>query len=317
MYRAVLPALLLLPLAAAAQAQPAPQRHAPAPRSSVRPAPPPVARAPAPSTPEQDAVARCRALPGQLSETAGVEALADGGCRFTRIRFGLLGGVGYEVDTLTEHGLPSDLSAVPDKPLDVRIEARGIVFAPRSGSAGTDWMIRQQQVPFDVTLEADYEPARREGTVRKLSLDGAALGQVSLAVAATGLDPAAFPQGAALRSVRLHMDSRRFLLTFALAPLASTLPEDDPGGAVDRAKAQVIDTLRTLLPGMGASTGTVDALAGFVADFPRPQHVLDLDVTADPPLGADTVAALLADPAQASTLLKGVAITATYAGDPR
>ena len=83
----------------------------------------------------------------------------------------------------------------------------------------------------------------------------------------TGVD-GADPASAGLRSLALTVDSRRFLVAFVLPSLLSFLPEDDPGGAVDRAKTQAEIAARLYLPQTGATADTAGAVSGFIADFP-------------------------------------------------
>ncbi len=125
------------------------------------------------------------------------------------------------------------------------------------------------------------------------------------------------PASAGLQSLALTVDSRRFLVAFVLPSLLSFLPDDDPSGAVDRAKAQAGVAARCYLPQAGATADTVAAVARFIGDFPHPQHVFDLHVTASTPL---TVAALersVESPATASAVALTLTVTASYAGETR
>lgn len=323
-------ALLACILPTLAHAQPSRPRHAPTshapklhvPAKPAAPTPPPQPQAtapepPPPLSPAEAAVARCRALLAQGIVTAGpatAEALDDG-CRYTAVRFGVSQRFGYEAATLVEHGFPSE---APDKPVSVQVEARGIVFAPSSGNAKTDWLIRQQQAPFDVTLDASYDPAAKEFILRSLSLDSPALGHTELAMDVAGADGSNFPDDVALRSLHLHMDSRLLLLQFALGAAVAALPDGgDPATEMDRAKAQATPLARQYLPLTGASPATVDAIAAFVDDFPRPRHVLDLAVTASPPFKLRSVGDTDDKGALAETVMRTLAVTATYTGDPR
>lgn len=313
--------LLLAALPAMAQAQPArprrrpPQAHAPAP-----PAPPPK-----PLVVEEPAMARCRELLRFGIVTSGpatVETIDGDGCRYTGVRFGFTDRFGYEAATLVEHGFPSD---VPNKPVSVQIEARGIVLAITSGNARTDWLSRQQQIPFDVTVDAGYDPAAKAFTLRSLAFDGPTLGRTEIALELAGVDTRNFPDDVAVRSLRLHMDSQRFPLQFALGAAVASLPDgvpgeepgEEPGAAMDAAKARAVTLVRTYMPLTSATPDAVDAVSAFVADFPRPQHVLDLAVTASLPFKLRSVgdAADKADLARA--VLRGLTVTATYAGDPK
>ena len=118
-----------------------------------------------------------------------------------------------------------------------------------------------------------------------------------------------------MRSIQLHMDSRRFVPAFLLGSLVAVLPADDPGAAVEKAKAQAVATVRALLPAAAATAETVDAGAGFIADFPHPLRVLDVGVSAAAPVTLAAMGVAAGDAAQAAALLKTLTVTATYAGE--
>ncbi len=238
------------------------------------------------------------------------------GCRFTGPRFGFGQRFGYRIGTLVEHGIPFGALDIPHRRVDVRIEARGIVFELHSGQAKTDWLNRQSQTPFDVGVAGSYDPAGQELILRELSLEGPAIGRTTLAFAATGVD-GANPASAGLRSLALTVDSRRFLVAFVLPSLLSFLPDADPGGAVDRAKAQAEIAARIYLPQAGATADTVAAVAGFIGDFPHPRHAFDLHVTASTPVTGAAIERSAESPAAASAVVRTLTVTATYAGDAR
>lgn len=300
-------AALLLAAAPFARAQPAPA--------------PPAATAPADRC--QALIRRAPTAPATGSPTAAgspaAEALPDGGCRFTGVRLGS-DRFGYQAATVTEHGIPPDLLAggprVPRTAVDAQIEARDITFSLHSGNPRVDWLNRQQQIPFDATLDVAYDPAHGDIHLRTLALNGPGIGTVSLAMEASGLSDASFPGRVQLRSLNLHLDSRRVLATFTVAPLSNMLPENDPEGAFQALKAQTVAGLRALLPLAHASADTTAALVAFATDFPHPQHVLDLSVTATPSVTLDEVTESAGNSARIPALLGKLTITATYAGDP-
>ncbi len=217
---------------------------------------------------------------------------------------------------MTEHGLPARWDPLPTGAVAVRVEARNVVLVFHTESPQVNWQLEQQQFPFDLTFDAAFDPAKREVTLRQLSMDGVSIGHVTLTAVATGVSRTTLFGEAGLGSVQLHLDSRRFLLAFVLMSMVSHLPSDDPGAAAERTRAQVIAGLRTFLPLAHASTGTLDALLAFVRDFPRPQHVLDLSLTADPPVPAETVLDVLNEPARVTSLVGTLVVEATYAGEP-
>ena len=281
---------------------------------------------PSPETPAQ---ARCRdLLPAEMESRPGVEALGDGGCRFTHARIGyglydLLGLPnfgpafrGYEAETLTEHGLPQRWDPFPEGPVAVQVEARNIWLVFHTDSPQVNWLFEQQQFPFDITFDAAFDPGTRQVTLHRLSMDGVSIGHVLLTATVAGVTRSELFAGAGLQSVQVHLDSRRFIPAFVLMSVAKHLPEDDPGAAAERTRAQVVAALRTLLPMAHASAGTVDALVAFAQDFPRPQHVLDLSMTADPPVPAETVLDVLNDPARVTSLIGALTVGATYSGEP-
>ena len=261
-------------------------------------------------------MARCRELLSYGIVTNGpatVEAVDDG-CRYTGVRFGFTSRFGYEAATLIEHGVPSE---TPDKPVSMQIEARGLTLAIDSGNAKADWLSRQQQTPFDVTLDAGYDPAAQTFMLRSLTLDSPVLGHSELAVELAGVNDRTFPEDVAVRSLRLHMDSRRFLLQFALAAAVATLPDGEPGAALEVAKARAAALVRTYLPLTGATAETMAALVAVLGDFPRPQHVLDLAMTASPPFKLRSVGDAADKEALAQAALRALTVTAAYSGDPK
>ncbi len=238
------------------------------------------------------------------------------GCRFTAPRFGFGQRFGYRIGTLVEHGIPLGALDIPQRQVDVRVEARGVVFELHSGQAKTDWLNRQSQIPFDVTVSGSYDPATQDLILRELSIGGPAIGRTTLAFAATdanGADPAS----AGLRSLALKVDSRRFLVAFVLPSLLSFLPDDDPGGAVDRAKARAEIAARLYLPQAGATADTVAAVTGFISDFPHPQHVFDLHMTGSRPVTGAALERSTGNPAAAAAVAQTLTVTASYAGEAR
>ena len=217
---------------------------------------------------------------------------------------------------MTEHGLPARWDPLPQGAVAVQLEARDIRLVFRTDSPQVNWLFEQQQFPFDITSDAAFDPGMSELTLHQLSMDGVSIGHVLLTATVAGVTRAELFAGAALQSVQVHLDSRRFIPAFVLTSVAKHLPSDDPGAAAERTRAQVIAALRILLPLAHASSGSVDALVAFAQDFPRPQHVLDLSVTAYPPVPAETVLDVLDDPTKVASLTGTLTIAATYAGEP-
>ncbi len=271
--------------------------------------------------PPNDPTRQCRALlasfPLRQDGPVTVEAVGDDGCRFKGLRFGFGIRISYEVAELVEHGVPFGPPAAPTKFIHVRIEARGVAFVAHSGQAKLDWLVAQQQVPFDVVLDGSYDPARRRADLRELSLEGASVGRIALSGTVENVDRASFPTGAGLSALGLHLDSRRFITGFVLSSLLPFLPENDPDAAVAKGRRQGIAAARSLLPLGGASPTTVDAIAGFIADFPHPRHIFDLAITAPSPVTINVLEQASASLVAASALATTLKVTASYAGDPR
>ncbi len=265
---------------------------------------------------------RCRAvlaaLPVSPAEPPAAIIAEDADtCRFEAVRFALGGPAGYEVAALRVRGWPAS-----GPPRDLRIEARGVVLAVRTGTS-MDWISRQQQVPFDVTLDVLDEPEARRITLRDLSMEGRSTGRVSLqaVIENASLDdsaPGARAAGfAGLRSLRFRLGAPRFLLDFVLPPLAIRLPATGTGEAVEAAKALAEREARTALAAAGAEAATIEAIAGLIRDFPRPRHPFALTVIVPegtPPLTVAEVVGIgtLAD---LVPLLSRARIGAAYEGD--
>ena len=277
--------------------------------------------------PQEATVARCRGLlqpfapaalegPGVLIETAGPY-----GCRFGNLRFATTRTTGYLVASLVEHGLPFDLAPGKTVPTVARIEARGIAFSLHSGQAKVDWLSQQQQTPFDVTLDGRYDPATKQLVLNEATVDGEWVGHSQLRGVVDNADLAqpssASLERAGVRSLHWELDSKRLLTAFALSPVLALLPEEDPAAGLEAAKAQVITGLNVWLAATHASAETVQALTGFVHDFPRPQHPFALDVEASSPVTTKAVQRAMESTAVLATLLRTITVAATYAGQVR
>lgn len=277
------------------------------------------------------ALRRCRDLLEPLSPSVSppgpvsVEATGPDECRFGNIRLGLGGIVGYRMDALLVRGIPFGRPQGPLAPVHARVEARGITLALRDQPAKLAWMTRQQQVPFDLTLDAGYDPATTTLVLNEFAMDGAVLGHVGLrarlenvyllTTRANHLPEMQAPPG--LRSLHLELDSRTFLASYVLPLVMNMLPDEGPDAAFQAGRAKAIAEINALLPSSGASIDTTAALAQLVADFPHAKHPAVLDIEANTPVTPDAVLAATEDPARLRALLRTVAVTATYAGTPR
>jgi hypothetical protein len=298
-----------------------------APAQAVHPA------QPDPTGPEaamarDPALRRCRDLLGPLSPSesppgpVSVEAAGPDECRFHNIRVGLGGFVGYRMDALLVRGIPFERPQGPLAPVHARVEARGITLAIRDQPAKLAWMSRQQQVPFDLVLDATYDPATTTLTLNEFSMDGALLGHVGLRAGlenvhllttrADALPAMQAPPG--LRSLHLELDSRTFLSSYVLPLIMNLLPDEDPDAAFQTGRAKGIAAINALLPASGASTDTTVAVAQLLSDFPHPKHPAVLDIEANTPITPDAVLAAVDDPGRLPALLQALTVTATYAG---
>lgn len=274
------------------------------------------------------ALRRCRDLLEPLSPSesppgpVSVQATGPDECRFRNIRLGLGGFVGYRMDALLVRGIPFSRPQGPLAPVHARVEARGITLAIRDQPAKLAWMSRQQQVPFDLVLDAAYDPATTTLALNEFSMDGELLGHVGLraqlenvhllTTRADAVPEMQAPPG--LRSLHLELDSRTFLLSYVLPLVVNMLPDEDPDAAFQVGRAKVIAAINALLPSSGASADTTAAVAQLMADFPHPKHPAVLDVEAKTPITPDAVFAATDDPARLPALLQALVITAAYAG---
>ena len=337
--RQVARALLGLAATAIAAAGPPPApAHGPR-HPAARPVPPAHAAHPAlpDSTGPEAAIARdpalrrCRDLLGPLlpSESppgpVSVEATGPEECRFRNIRLGLGGVVGYRMDTLLVRGIPFERPQGPLAPVHARVEARGITLAIRDQPAKLAWMSRQQQVPFDLVLDAIYDPAATTLVLDEFSMDGALLGHVGLRARLENVQLLTTRAGAVpemqappgLRSFHLELDSRTFLSSYVLPLIMNLLPDEDPDAAFQAGRAKGIAAINVLLPASGASTDTTAAVVQLVSDFPHPKHPTVLHIEANTPITPDAVLAAAGDPGRLPALLRALAVTATYAGTLR
>lgn len=277
------------------------------------------------------ALRRCRDLLEPLSPGASppgptaVEAAGPDECRFRNIRLSLSSFVGYRVDTLLVRGIPFNRPPGPLPHVHARVEARGITLSIRDQPAKLAWMSQQQQVPFDLTLDAVYDPAVTSLVLNEFSMDGEALGHAGLRarfenvhLVTTRSDDVPEMQALpGLKSLHVELDSRTFLASYVLPLIVNLLPDDDPDGAFQAGRAKVVAAIDALLPASGASTDTTGAVTGLVADFPRPKHPAVLDIEANAPITPDAVRAAIEDPARLPALLRALNLTASYAGTIR
>lgn len=277
------------------------------------------------------ALRRCRDLLEPLSPSesppgpVSVQATGPGECRFRNIRLDLGGFVGYRMDALLVRGIPFSRPQGPLAPVHARVEARGITLAIRDQPAKLAWMSRQQQVPFDLVLDAAYNPATTTLVLNEFSMNGELLGHVGLlarlenvhllTTRADAVPEMQAPPG--LRSLHLELDSRTFLLSYVLPLIMNMLPDEDPDAAFQVGRAKVIAAINALLPSSGASADTTAAVAQLMADFPHPKHPAVLDVEAKTPITPDAIFAATDDPTRLPALLQALVITAAYAGAPR
>ncbi len=274
------------------------------------------------------ALRRCRDLLDPFSPSASppgptsVEATGPDECLFHNLRLGLGGFVGYRMDTLLVRGIPFDRPPGPLAPVHAHVEARGITLSIRDQPAKLAWMSRQQQVPFDLTLDAAYDPAATTLVLNEFSMDGDLLGHVGLRARLENVHlatprPGDVPEMQAppgVRSIHVDLNSRTFLSGYGLPVIVNFLPADDPDGAFRAAQAKAVAAVRALLPASGASADTVEAVAGLVADFPHPKHPGMLDIEASTPITFDAILAAIDEPARLPALLRALTLTATYAG---
>ena len=270
----------------------------------------------------------CRDLLEALSPTASppgpvsIEATGPDECRFRNIRLGLGGFVGYRMDTLLVRGIPFSRPKGPLAPVHARVEARGVTLAIRDQSAKIAWLSRQQQVPFDLTLDATYDPATTTAVLNEFSMDGAVLGHVGLRARLENVhllvthadDMPELEALPGLRSLHLELDSQTFLSGYSLPLVMNMLPDQDPDAAFQAGRAKVMASIDALLPASRATADTTQAMKGLVADFPHPEHPAVLDIEASTPITPDAVIAAFDDPDQLVALLQTITITATYAG---
>ena len=274
------------------------------------------------------ALRRCRDLLEPVSPSASppgpvsIEATGPDECRFRNIRLGLGGFVGYRMDALLVRGIPFDRPQGPLAPVHARVEARGITLALRDQPAKLAWMTRWQQLPFDLVVDATYDPATTTLALNEFTMDGRLLGHVGLrarlenvhllTTRADGIPEMQAPPG--LRSLHLELDSLTFLASYVLPLVVNLLPDDDPDAAFQAGRVKVIAAINALLPLSGASADTTAAVVQLVSDFPHPDHPVVLDIVANTPVTPDAVLAAVEEPARLPALLRALAVTATYAG---
>ena len=257
-------------------------------------------------------------VPGGSMEEVGRDA-----CRFRKVRFGL-DRAGYEAASVLVRGLPLPEYAAGA----VRIEARGLKLSVHTGSAKADWMLQQQQVSsFDVVVDFEYDPAVRRVVLHEFSVDGELMGRVAVAGVFEGVPGGAgvmgmVPEGDdfGVRSVRVQLDSRRFVTSFLLGAVVSMLPDEDPVGSFERGRAMAAVVATRLLGAAGGGAEDRAAVLGLIRDFPQPRHAFEMSFVAGAKEGVVRPAALVEAVEKGvgvEALLAGSTVTASYDGAVR
>ena len=273
-------------------------------------------------------VARCNELllpllPLLSKRTTPV--LAEAGpdrCTFRGARAEFGQRFGFAIGTLVLKGPPLAAAEASGPLLQRRVELHDVTSAVDSGNPDVDWMLGQQQVPVDVVFDVSEDHTAHTLTVNEVSVQGDDVGRVSLDATLERVgadDPATgIPDlsEAGVRSVHLRADSKRFFVKYVLPALIGTWHGDDPAADMAHTKLDATNSARGMLQLAHSAPGSIEAVLAFLADLPKPRHVLDMSVVA----AASPVTADDADDASTSmmgfaTLLSNLRVTATYDRD--
>lgn len=225
-------------------------------------------------------------LAGRTTPRTEVSQEADG-CVATHLRFSIDRYRGWAVERLAVSGPQLDIGKDRPLPTSLRLEARGVRFAPELEDARARYLIQLQQRPLDVRLRYDWDKATQQLHLRELALDSPRRGLVALSMDADlkGFDKR-MPslQDLGVRRVRMVLDNDG-LFEDLLAPVVIGLTPDgeDPAVAIPKVKAREIQRLRALPRAMLDETSR-DAMIRFVDDFPHPKGRLEIEQILDKPL---------------------------------
>lgn len=274
------------------------------------------------------AVATCSALISRLdpdlrpsSPPTDITPAGPAACRYDGVHLPATSRAGWDVASVVIRGVPS--GPIGTEPLAMRVEANGITFALHTGRAAMDWMSRQQQVPFNVTLELTYDPGTKLAVLKEFSMVSET-GSASLDGIFENVEPfdplrpsdIPPPFGSRIKALHIHLESKQFLTSFVLPMVVASIPDGDTGAIVEGMKTMVIGEVRELLP--VAPRETVNAITDFVQDFPHPRHPFDLSLqAAGVAFGAGDLPLLTQGRDVQIERLKQLKVEASYAGELR
>ena len=266
----------------------------------------------------------CRSLPPATSMlvAGSAEPVGRDGCEYRTLRLSLMANQSWTIDRVLVTRLDAaSLAGGASVPLTLRVEAQGIRFSPTVANKVVAYTIRTSARPFDMTLDYDVPAAVGIAHLTELSMRGRNVGDVHLSAQIAGvtpqmlqtLDPAA-PVPAGLKSLKLHLNNQGFVESYMLSMLAPLFLQgsEDPEATVEQLKRQAIAVLRGTLASTATDPATIDALAGFIADFPHPAKILDVALDLPRPLGLAEAQTLQEGKLAPSDLLPAGALVATY-----
>lgn len=271
--------------------------------------------------------ARCTALLEEvaplLSQAPTLAAAGPEECTFAAVQVRFGGRFGFAAGALVLHG-PFAASPAPagaDGPVVRRLELRDVTTITETQNTEMNWLFRQQQIPFEIVLDTSEDPAAHTFTIREFRLQGEDIGQITLDAAFEGVGPDSLPGNlpdlseAGLRSVHLRSDSKRFALKFLLGALVGSWHEGDPEAEMAQTRVQMADMAQDFMHVAHTAPGSIDAVLGFIREFPKPMHVLDVSITASGgPVTADDADQAASSHMGLAEVLTRLQVKATYDG---
>ncbi|MGC4251084.1 MAG: hypothetical protein QM605_06325 [Sphingobium sp.] len=216
---------------------------------------------------------------------------SDGTCQFTdvRIKTGTL--QAWSVDQLTVTGLRQWDGKTSPLPPSLKVEAKGIRFAPEIENARTRYLMALTQKPFDARLDFGYDVAAQQLSIREVALESPWLGHIGFAVEAAfhgdNFPKAEDMKGLRISSARFVLDNKIVLESMIMPTLIAMIPDDkDPAVEFPRLQKDAERRWRKL-PEEVLDRQSRDALIAFTRDFPHPSGHFEFDIRFAEPLSLD------------------------------
>lgn len=254
-------------------------------------------------------------LKGAITDPGQVHA-SDEGCQFSDVRIKLGHTQSWSIDQLTISGLDGWDRKTTPLPPHLLVSAKGIRFSPAIDNSHIRYQLRLTQHPFDARLDAGFDPASKQLSIRELALESPWIGHIGLNMDAiyrldqdahAGRDLPDLP-ALQLSHSRLVLDNKTLFESMLMPMIIAFVPQDqDPAVVFPRWQKRAEAQLREI-PAKLLDPASREALIGFIRDFPHPTGHFQINISLAHPISPGEIKAKKGDAA----FLKEAKITAVY-----